>query len=296
MISSWILINENKNDKTQNESESYFDVSKFIFENYDSNILLNIQEKLGAAIEMKEFEQKFINGIIRKIKPQKILEVGVSAGGSTSIILNAIKDIDGAKLYSIEVLDYWYRNKTKKSGFLVEEKFPELMDKWSFYHGKITSEVIENIGNEIDLVYLDTMHTVPGELLDFLMFLPYLKEEAIIIIHDVFIMFRGTEIMTNAYYSNNQLLSYIRGDLILPSYGNSTFLRNIGAIKLFKDQSKYFKQYFLALGQFWQYMPKKRHLESTTKFFLKYYGKELTEIFEDAKNKNKLRFSLIRQK
>ena len=57
---------------------------------------------------MKEFEQKFINGIIRKIKPQKILEVGVSAGGSTSIILNAIKDIDGAKLYSIEVLDYWY--------------------------------------------------------------------------------------------------------------------------------------------------------------------------------------------
>lgn len=52
--------------------------------------------------EMSEHERRFLNGIIRELKPEKILEVGVSAGRSSVIILNAIKDIEDAKLYSID--------------------------------------------------------------------------------------------------------------------------------------------------------------------------------------------------
>lgn len=51
---------------------------------------------------MSEHERRFLNGIIRELKPEKILEVGVSAGRSSVIILNAIKDIEDAKLYSID--------------------------------------------------------------------------------------------------------------------------------------------------------------------------------------------------
>ena len=51
--------------------------------------------------EMSFLERCFLNGIIRQSKPIKILELGVAAGGSSAIILNAIKDFDNAKLYSV---------------------------------------------------------------------------------------------------------------------------------------------------------------------------------------------------
>jgi predicted O-methyltransferase YrrM len=72
-------------------------------------------------------EKKFINGLIRTIKPKKIVEIGVSKGGSSALILNAIKDIKDAKLFSIDKSVYCYQERTKKTGYLVQEKFPELV-------------------------------------------------------------------------------------------------------------------------------------------------------------------------
>ena len=63
------------------------------------------------------------------------------------------------------------------------------MDKWNLKTGILACEFIETIGNEIDLVFIDTMHTTPGEMLDWLMALPFLKEEAIVVLHDIFWMF-----------------------------------------------------------------------------------------------------------
>ena len=104
------------------------------------------------------------------------MEIGVSRGGSASLILNAIKDIEGAKLYSIDKSVHCYREQNKNSGYLVKEKFPEFMDKWTLFLGGLTAEYIETIGNGIDLVFIDTVHLTPGEMLDWLMVLPFLKE------------------------------------------------------------------------------------------------------------------------
>ena len=87
-------------------------------------------------------------------------------------------------------------------------------------------------------------------------------------------------------------MTYIRGELILPSYGNSTFFRNIGALKLDKDQKKYYKQYFLALGTQWEYMPEEKDLKIMRDFFMKYYGEIYVEIFDDAIKKNKMHLSI----
>ena len=45
----------------------------------------------------------FINGLIRKFKPKNCLEVGVANGGSSVLILNAIKDIPDFSLISLEL-------------------------------------------------------------------------------------------------------------------------------------------------------------------------------------------------
>ena len=193
-------------------------------ETTDLNILKKIENEIKNYIELTPEEQKFMNGLIRNIKPKKIVEIGVSKGGSSALILNAIKDINGSKLYSIDKSSYCYREKNKKTGFIVEEKFPELLDKWSLYTGGITSEFIESIGGGIDLVFIDTVHVTPGEMLDWLMVLPFLKNEAIVVFHDAFFLYYNKEVTKNKrHISNNQLLCYIRGDLILPQYGEHIF-------------------------------------------------------------------------
>ena len=179
--------------------------------------------------------------------------------------------------------------KKKKTGYLVQEKFPELMNKWTLYTGEITSEFIETIGDGIDLVFIDTVHVTPGEMLDWLMVLPFLKNEAIVIFHDTFILYYEGKINKNKKHtSNNLLLCYIRGELILPHYGDSVFLRNIGALKLAPEQQKYYYLYFLALGIQWEYMPNDSELKLMRNFFMKYYGEKFVEVFDDAVEKNKI--------
>ncbi len=53
----------------------------------------------------------FLNGIIRKAKPKTIVEMGLSAGGSTCVILNAIRDMENTKLYSFDYNSIWYKEK-----------------------------------------------------------------------------------------------------------------------------------------------------------------------------------------
>ena len=125
----------------------YFDYSSVNYEQdkideIDVNILLPIQKKIDGIIQLSLDQQKFLNGLIRKFKPKKLVEIGVSAGGSSALILNAIKDISNAKLYSIDRNIKWYLNPYKNVGWLVQKNFPELMDKWNLYTGGNTAEFI----------------------------------------------------------------------------------------------------------------------------------------------------------
>ena len=118
-----------------------------------------------------------------------------------------------------------------------------------------------------------------------------LKIQTIIISNDCgnnSIKLNQTSTFVSINYSNNQLLCYIRGNLILPKYGDKTFSRNIGALKLFKEQNKYFKQYFLSLGTQWEYMPEEKHLKLMRDFFMKYYGEKYVIIFDEAVANNKI--------
>ena len=101
---------------------------------YENNILEEILDKINSS-EMTNLERKFLNGVIRQVKPKKILEIGVAAGGGSSIILNAIKDIENSVLYSIDYSEKYYRNNSKDTGFIVNENFSYLKDKWKLYTG-----------------------------------------------------------------------------------------------------------------------------------------------------------------
>lgn len=282
------------NDRKHNSLIPSTNILNHPLETYDLKVLDRIENKIKDYIELTPDEMKFFNGILRKIKPKKIVEIGVSRGGSSALILNAIKDIKGAKLYSIDKNKMCYKNKTKKTGFLVSEQFPELMKNWKIFVGGITAEFIESIGDGIDLVFIDTVHFTPGEMLDWLMVLPFLKREAIVVLHDTFFLYWNKKVTRiKRHTSNNQIITYVRGDLILPSYGDKAFFRNIGGLKLSPKQQNYYYQYFLALGIQWEYMPSEKDLAIMRKFFMKYYGQKCVEVFDDAVEKNKIYLNKI---
>ena len=159
-------------------------------QNFQTEILNGIEGVLGSTTsdgvvsEMTYKERCFLNGIIRQVKPKKILELGVSAGASSAVMLNAIKDDSEAKLYSIDYNTQWYRNHAKPTGHLINEKFSHLKKKWKLYTGATAARFMDEIGGDVDLCLIDTVHANPGEFLDWLIVLPYLKPNAVLVLHD----------------------------------------------------------------------------------------------------------------
>ena len=154
-------------------------------ENFERNILDEVQNKIKGKSIIPINELYFINGLIRKYKPKKIIEIGVCSGGTSAIILNAIKDFKGAKLYSFDLEKKHYLNNIYDIGFVVTTYFPELLDRWKLFTGNTTSAFIEEIGGDIDFAFIDTAHVMPGEILNIIEILPFLKKHAIITFDDI---------------------------------------------------------------------------------------------------------------
>ena len=251
-------------------------------EEYEQEYLKKIEKKLGGAL-LFEIDMKFINGMIRKYKPKKILEVGVAGGGSSAIILNAIQNIENSHLYSIDKMTKAYNRKEKETGWIVKENFSNLMNKWTLFTGGITSNFIEQIGEDIDLVFIDTVHESPGEWLDIIQVMPFLKKtNAIVMIHDIKYQFLIRKVF---YSSNDHLFTYLKGKKIMPKVPD--VIPNIGAVLLDDDQKKHYFDYFFALTSTWSYIPNIEEWNFIRDFIVKYYDKELIKIFDSAYKLNK---------
>ena len=129
-INNKFIINDNNNENSKEKIEyDKFDVDKFN----------EIKEKYLKArcSEMWDNQSEFINGIIRKNEPKKLLEIGVRNGGSSIVLLNAINDMQEAKLYSIDI------SSEEFIGKCVNKNFPEFLPKWTLFKGNMANEFIE---------------------------------------------------------------------------------------------------------------------------------------------------------
>ena len=250
------------------------------------NDILNIKLVQEMTVsEMTYLERCFLNGIIRQTKPKKILELGVSAGGSSAIILNAIKDFDNAKLYSIDYSKKWYRDNSKNTGFIIDEKFSNLKNKWKLYTEGTAAKFMDEIGGEIDLCLLDTMHINPGEFLDFLIVLPYLKKNAILILHDI-----GLYHFDKFGVTNGILFSCLKGKKLSFNEGLWNSFANIGAVILDENIKDNILDYLYLLTLPFEYLPTDNDILECQKLFSKNYEEEFVDTFMNIMLKNKQLF------
>lgn len=253
---------------------------------------LKIIGDTDAFVEMTENELAFLCGLIKKFMPHKIVEVGVAAGNTTCVILECIKQLGiDSELISVDVRETYYRDDTKLTGYVVEEKIKEDdRRKHILYRGKLLPEVIEKIGCGIDMVILDTMHRIPGEILDYILCLPYLSENAVIVLHDIcFNQVRYSKthnirevICTNVLFSTAVGNKYLNEDKDNPEGAS-----NIGAIQINADTMKYTENIFLIMLLNWSYMPSDLELDLYKKLYQKHYSQQQCRLFEMAVKLNK---------
>lgn len=267
---------------------------------YDKPIeILNEFENRGYA-GMSDFELSFLCGALKKFKPKKIVEVGVAAGGTTSVILNCMKLLNYEfEMYSVDICEQCYLDVAKKTGFIAQELLKEKSIKnvlHQFMLGNTIAKKVEEIGKGIDFVILDTMHSLPGELLDFIALYPYLDAGAVIIFHDVGQSQLGIGHISGAPYEYASLvtLSTMVGDKYLPvDEGRLGGFSNIGAMKLNKYSQYSLENLFLGLFINWNYIPDKRSLDEYREVIAKKYDEKYYKMFEQAIECNV--FSLYRR-
>ena len=86
-----------QNNKDKNNSKIYSDLDydiNFKYEDYENHLVTNEIITNSQWFLKDKKEAYFINGLIRKLKPKNCLEIGVANGGSSIVILNALKDLN----------------------------------------------------------------------------------------------------------------------------------------------------------------------------------------------------------
>ncbi len=252
------------------------------YEDFERERLDPIYDTVAPYSEMSKNERYFLNGIIRAIKPKKILEAGVSSGGGSAIILNAIRDIDGAELYSVDYREEAAGDIRKPSGFLVEQKFPALMDKWHIFRGGDVSAFIEEIGGDIDLFVLDTAHIHPWETLNFICVLPFMKKDSsLTILHDITLFVSPVSRVSMACrYLFASVVS--DGKFSPTTEGENRIFSNIGAFKVSSDTVKYADNLFQTLLIPWDVPVPEKDMKGIKAVISKHYSQEHYEFLCNA--------------
>lgn len=229
--------------------------------------------------EMTKNHHGFLCGLIKEKRPRKLLEVGVAGGGTTAVVMHCLDSLDlDSTMYSVDLSERYYRDQAKRTGWELTDlkSFLPNIVKHEFKLGCILPQVIDEIGHNIDFVILDTAHSVPGEILDFICVLPYLTENATVVLHDVT---AGTE--NNVGRSENFATQILFDAATAVKYWE--FDRedgNIAALDVGEKTRECIADIFAALSVTWSYLPSKKELDLYTDCYTRFYDEECIRLWK----------------
>lgn len=199
---------------------------------------LNILNKLKYKSQksLSDDNLLWICSLIKEYKPKRILEIGVSTGGATSVYLNCIKELNiECELVSIDSETIAFHKKGRPNIGNEVYDLADYLDLTNFklITGKLISDVSKDIGI-FDMIIMDTVHFIPGEVLDILCLRDNISEGTVIVLDDINIESRYPEIYKEnlkSSASNPMILSALNGNLLFPKKA----FPEIGAIVLNKN-------------------------------------------------------------
>jgi predicted O-methyltransferase YrrM len=255
-------------------------------EEYEREIIRNIPHQLLATSEMTDTERRFVNGLIRYHRPKRLLEIGVSQGGGSLLMLNAIQDIAEAHLTSIDIMECFYRDKNIPVGAIAAGKYDptDPGSRWTLITGKDPVDVMDSFDSGFDFCVIDTAHRHPIESLNFLTVFPYLAKDAIVVLHDIALYLSPTQGLRNCVASK-LLFESVVADKLLPGERYvpehlSCSIPNIGAFQITPDTRRYITDVFSMLSFSWGMPP--QSVFAQYEFFRQHYDEACIAFYRQA--------------
>lgn len=184
----------------------------------------------------------FAYDLIRNVKPQTIVELGTHKGTSFFSFCQAVKDAGYDA--NLSAIDTWQGD--KHAGFCDDNIFKEVNEIKEKYYGSLKIKLLrlrfdEALSgfdnNSIDLLHIDGLHTHKAVKHDFEAWLPKVKKEGIILLHDIFINKDGFSV-------------YRFWEELKCRYKTIEFHQSYGLGVLFRDETRY--QAFIDREREWQ--------------------------------------------
>ncbi|MFI3249377.1 MAG: class I SAM-dependent methyltransferase [Eubacteriales bacterium] len=267
------------------------DAPKEIWE-YDQESYQRLTDHDVHYSEMVPYERKFVHGLIRYMKPKRILEIGVAEGGGSVVILNAIEDTPETTLTSIDLMETCWNDSTKGVGFACLEKY-QSNKQWEMHLGKDPSEIIEELAKEgkFDFLILDTAHVHPIESLNFLSVFPFLTENCTMVLHDIG-EYEGNEERYSNFpavpFACKLLFDTLVGEKrVLPpsKYPMDRVVSNIGVCQFNIDTKKYIGNILSMLLFPWGLQPDR--VDSIFALLERYYDEDAVQTLERSYQYNR---------
>lgn len=229
--------------------------------------------------ELAYVEKCFLIELLEKYNPKKVVEIGVSAGGTSCIILK--NSSPKSEVYGVDVAEKFYCDHNKTTGYNIED-FCSADEKMrhTLLLGKDVIDQLDIIGGDIDFCFLDTTHSMPGEMLSFFAIYKSMKKGAVLVMHDISLNFlRHTSPETANAFTATRILFSVLGShkKMLPKLP----IPNIGALIIDEETEQSIESAFCALGVNWFYYP--NALMERYKFFIdKNYSKFCANMFDQC--------------
>lgn len=222
-----------------------------------------LKEKIGFECEMSREDHAFLCGMIKKVMPKKLVEIGIAEGGTTSVIVKCLAML-GLKstMYSVDLNQKFYHESSLRTGYEYDRIKNDIGGNVTheFMFGKSIAGQIEKIGNDIDMVIIDTTHKLPGEILDFLAVLPYLSNKAMVVLHDINLNYyraiqgsKDSILRSREDVATKILYMTVVADKYMNIGKGKVFHTNIAAFSITEDTYKYITNVFFALTLTWSY-------------------------------------------
>ena len=270
------------------DNQTRYHVNEVVLDYGPRQRISEIIPEITSEIKMYEQDSAFLCGLLKERKPTKILEVGVWKGGSSAVVMQCMKDLGiSFSFYSVDILSRSESVKGGHVGHLGLEAADKLgIDDYHLIDGEWLPSVIESkIGGDVDFLILDTVHKLPGEILDFMASFPFLAKDAVVCLHDIRQNHKNPpdtqRVATNALFNCVVAEKYLNHDPTrTPDYPN------FGAFKINQDTSKYITNVIGALTLSWDYSPGKEALAAYRDLVSRYYSEEALWLFDKAVSMN----------
>lgn len=240
-----------------------------------------IKELLGSSYEREYAAMSELCGLIQANRPQKIVKVGGVNSSVSAAILHCIDILQlPCQWYIVDSFDEIFPY-TRDVFDLEKEVSRSHLENCHLFLDRTLATCIDEIGDGVDMLILDTAETMPRNLLDFIVAFPYLTMDAAVVLCNTFsndspqnILFQSI----NAGKASTNLDSFLNFQSCIKFAAIDT----LSTFQIHTGTQERLPDLFVSLRSQWSYIPRLESLLDYETFIKANYHPRFLNLYREA--------------